>query len=315
LHAIWQPAYPVPLSKFVPGAYTADRNFGNVLIIWDRLLGTFQEEREDRPCVYGLNAQPVVQGTYNSAWHQVHHLVATLRLAASGSVPVAKALFTRVTGPGMVHPSVTDAPAGKAGKASGPAGLQGKQASAAAGRVACVQVAADATDRPAGAAASKCADAGVTGTASGSRNTSRSAFDASYPWEKRGFTVYDFYASEWAEMEISELWAGCSSWVGFSPTQVLPCAFAAFQMFSFLAPLLTAVAKATDLRCAELPQQGGAFRPHRFGWGLSCFSFHSWHAVQLFRDQWQGQSKSKGRVRCGGGPSIPTMREIQVSTP
>ncbi len=31
-----------------------DRNYGGVLIIFDRLFGTFQEERQDLPCRYGL---------------------------------------------------------------------------------------------------------------------------------------------------------------------------------------------------------------------------------------------------------------------
>ena len=80
------------------------------------MFGTFQEERDDRKPVYGLNSQvrasglacitavrlwaektpqnrrllfelqPVVQGTYNPLWHQIHHLVATLKLAKSGKV-------------------------------------------------------------------------------------------------------------------------------------------------------------------------------------------------------------------------------------
>lgn len=31
-----------------------DRNYGGVFILWDRLFGTFQEEREEEPCVYGI---------------------------------------------------------------------------------------------------------------------------------------------------------------------------------------------------------------------------------------------------------------------
>jgi hypothetical protein len=30
-----------------------DRNYGGILIIWDRLFGTFQDELDDVPCVYG----------------------------------------------------------------------------------------------------------------------------------------------------------------------------------------------------------------------------------------------------------------------
>ena len=33
-----------------------DRNFGGILIIWDRLFGTFEEEHDDEPCVYGTRA-------------------------------------------------------------------------------------------------------------------------------------------------------------------------------------------------------------------------------------------------------------------
>jgi sterol desaturase/sphingolipid hydroxylase (fatty acid hydroxylase superfamily) len=33
-----------------------DRNYGGVLIMWDRLFGTFAEERDDEPCVYGTRA-------------------------------------------------------------------------------------------------------------------------------------------------------------------------------------------------------------------------------------------------------------------
>jgi alkylglycerol monooxygenase len=31
-----------------------DRNYGGVFILWDRLFGTFQEERTEAPCIYGI---------------------------------------------------------------------------------------------------------------------------------------------------------------------------------------------------------------------------------------------------------------------
>jgi alkylglycerol monooxygenase len=31
-----------------------DRNYGGVFILWDRLFGTFQEELDDEPCLYGI---------------------------------------------------------------------------------------------------------------------------------------------------------------------------------------------------------------------------------------------------------------------
>lgn len=30
-----------------------DRNYGGILVVWDRLFGSFQEERDQEPCVYG----------------------------------------------------------------------------------------------------------------------------------------------------------------------------------------------------------------------------------------------------------------------
>jgi hypothetical protein len=156
------------------------KNFGDVLIIWDRIFGTFQEELEDRKPLYGLNSQPVVQGTYNPLWHQIHHFAATINLATSGkvcyidigtvrlnyvfkwnSVPLSiisqvspvKALFTRITGPGMVHPKFT---------AEGDPGT-------------------------------KLAHKRVTGVACA--HPTEMKFDPSYPWEKRAFAPLDLYAA------------------------------------------------------------------------------------------------------------------------
>jgi sterol desaturase/sphingolipid hydroxylase (fatty acid hydroxylase superfamily) len=33
-----------------------DRNYGGILVVWDRLFGTFQDERDDEPCVYGTRS-------------------------------------------------------------------------------------------------------------------------------------------------------------------------------------------------------------------------------------------------------------------
>ncbi|RVT51429.1 fatty acid hydroxylase family protein [Rubrivivax albus] len=33
-----------------------DRNYGGILILWDRLFGSFEEERADEPCVYGTRS-------------------------------------------------------------------------------------------------------------------------------------------------------------------------------------------------------------------------------------------------------------------
>uniref|UniRef100_A0A915D3T5 Alkylglycerol monooxygenase n=1 Tax=Ditylenchus dipsaci TaxID=166011 RepID=A0A915D3T5_9BILA len=52
-------------------AYCIDRNFGGVLIIWDRMFHTFEAEREDDPPVYGLITN---EKTFNQLWLQFHTL-------------------------------------------------------------------------------------------------------------------------------------------------------------------------------------------------------------------------------------------------
>jgi sterol desaturase/sphingolipid hydroxylase (fatty acid hydroxylase superfamily) len=64
LHATWIPklgwleyVFNTPSAHRVHHASNAtylDTNFGGVLIIFDRLFGTYKEERADEPCVYGL---------------------------------------------------------------------------------------------------------------------------------------------------------------------------------------------------------------------------------------------------------------------
>ncbi len=50
-----------------------DRNHGGVLIIWDKLFGTFSPEREDEPVVYGLTKD--IESD-NIAWVALHEYVA-----------------------------------------------------------------------------------------------------------------------------------------------------------------------------------------------------------------------------------------------
>jgi hypothetical protein len=45
--------------------YCIDRNYGGILILWDRLFGTFVEERDDEKIVYGVR-KPLA--SYNAAW-------------------------------------------------------------------------------------------------------------------------------------------------------------------------------------------------------------------------------------------------------
>lgn len=46
-----------------------DRNYGGVLIVWDRLFGTFADERSSLAIAYGLVHPP---GSGNPLWIAVH---------------------------------------------------------------------------------------------------------------------------------------------------------------------------------------------------------------------------------------------------
>ena len=45
--------------------YCIDRNYGGILIIWDRLFGSFAEERDGEPVIYGIR-KPLA--SYNPVW-------------------------------------------------------------------------------------------------------------------------------------------------------------------------------------------------------------------------------------------------------
>lgn len=46
-----------------------DRNYGGCFIIWDRLFGTFQDELDEEPCIYGIRG-PL--HTFNPLWANLH---------------------------------------------------------------------------------------------------------------------------------------------------------------------------------------------------------------------------------------------------
>jgi len=78
-------------------------NYGGMLIIWDRLFGTFVEERDDKPCIYGWDAKQVPLGTHNPLVHQLYYWGTTIRLLIKTKNPYA-ALFTRTNGNGIIAP-------------------------------------------------------------------------------------------------------------------------------------------------------------------------------------------------------------------
>ena len=47
-----------------------DRNYVGVFVIWDRLFGTFQEELEEEPCIYGVRGQ---LKSWNPVWANLHY--------------------------------------------------------------------------------------------------------------------------------------------------------------------------------------------------------------------------------------------------
>ncbi len=60
--------------------YCIDKNYGGTLIIWDRMFGTYTEERDDEPVVYGtltpLNSWNPVWGNfknYTTLWRDMRH--------------------------------------------------------------------------------------------------------------------------------------------------------------------------------------------------------------------------------------------------
>ena len=53
-----------------------DRNYGGVFILWDRLFGSFQEELESEPCIYGIRG-PL--HTFNPLWANLHIYVGMLQ--------------------------------------------------------------------------------------------------------------------------------------------------------------------------------------------------------------------------------------------
>jgi len=49
--------------------YCIDRNYGGILILWDRLFGTFADERADEKIVYGVRKQ---LASFNPIWGNLH---------------------------------------------------------------------------------------------------------------------------------------------------------------------------------------------------------------------------------------------------
>ena len=69
-----------------------DRNYGGVLVVFDRLFGTFAEERADNPCRYGLTTPLLTYNPVTIAFHEFIHIGRDL-LEARSIGDVAGVLF------------------------------------------------------------------------------------------------------------------------------------------------------------------------------------------------------------------------------
>jgi sterol desaturase/sphingolipid hydroxylase (fatty acid hydroxylase superfamily) len=58
-----------------------DKNMGMVLIIWDRMFGTFQEELPEEKIMYGLTHQPEDMGPVNIVFHEFKAILADVKRA------------------------------------------------------------------------------------------------------------------------------------------------------------------------------------------------------------------------------------------
>ncbi|MXV52042.1 sterol desaturase family protein [Pedobacter sp. HMF7647] len=79
-----------------------DKNMGMILIIWDRLFGTFQEELDDEEVIYGIT-KPVEPGPVNIIFHEFKDLVNDMKKSPSLRDKIKYAL----NAPGWSHDGST----------------------------------------------------------------------------------------------------------------------------------------------------------------------------------------------------------------
>lgn len=80
-----------------------DKNMGMVLIIWDRIFGTFQEELPEEKIVYGLTHQPEDMGPVNIVFHEFRAMSADIKRAPGLKHKIGYLLFP----PGWSHDGST----------------------------------------------------------------------------------------------------------------------------------------------------------------------------------------------------------------
>lgn len=84
LHPLFEYIFVTPAHHRVHHASNLrylDKNMGMVLILWDRLFGTFQEEVPEEEIIYGLTKQPEDTGAVNIIFHEFSALMSDVRKA------------------------------------------------------------------------------------------------------------------------------------------------------------------------------------------------------------------------------------------
>ncbi|MDR6786337.1 sterol desaturase/sphingolipid hydroxylase (fatty acid hydroxylase superfamily) [Pedobacter africanus] len=106
LHPIFEYIFVTPSHHRVHHASNLrylDKNMGMVLILWDRMFGTFQEEVPEEDIVYGLTKQPEDTGAVNIIFHEFKALIADARKAPNFKDKVKYFLYP----PGWSHDGST----------------------------------------------------------------------------------------------------------------------------------------------------------------------------------------------------------------
>ncbi len=58
--------------------YCIDKNYGGMLCVWDRIFGTYADEREEEPIVYGLKKK---LDSWNPVWSNLHYWASMFKKA------------------------------------------------------------------------------------------------------------------------------------------------------------------------------------------------------------------------------------------
>jgi sterol desaturase/sphingolipid hydroxylase (fatty acid hydroxylase superfamily) len=85
--------------------YCIDKNYGGIFSLWDRLFGTYADERPDEKPIYGVR-KPL--HSWNPVWGNLHHYVAIFKQAGA-TAGWRQKLMCFFAGPGWT-PTLQDAP-------------------------------------------------------------------------------------------------------------------------------------------------------------------------------------------------------------